>query len=63
MTDHVAKSEEAYKKAYETAKEKLVSTNPIRLGLALNFSVFHYEIKNKPDDATKLAKAVSWSHT
>jgi len=26
------------------------------LGLALNFSVFYYEIQNKPDEACKLAK-------
>lgn len=32
------------------------TTHPIRLGLALNFSVFHYEIRNDPERACKLAK-------
>ena len=31
-------------------------THPIRLGLALNFSVFHYEIMGAPDEACQLAK-------
>lgn len=31
-------------------------TNPIRLGLALNFSVFYYEIMSKQDKACELAK-------
>jgi len=38
--------------------EKLATTHPIRLGLALNYSVFYYEIKNKPDKACELAKKV-----
>lgn len=32
------------------------ATDPIRLGLALNFSVFHYEIKNDSKQACQLAK-------
>ena len=35
----------------------LAPTNPIRLGLALNFSVFHYEIQKKPAEACEMAKA------
>ncbi|WP_411027483.1 14-3-3 family protein, partial [Salmonella sp. s54925] len=30
--------------------------HPIRLGLALNYSVFHYEIENEPNAACSLAK-------
>ena len=52
----IKESEEAYKQASEVA-EKLSSTHPIRLGLALNFSVFHYEIMNHPEEACKLAKS------
>ena len=46
---------EAYQKASEKAGQ-LPSTSPTRLGLALNYSVFHYEILNKPVEACKLAK-------
>merc|ERR1711907_215976 len=34
----------------------LPPTDPIRLGLALNYSVFHYEIQNAPEEACALAK-------
>jgi len=37
----------------------MATTHPIRLGLALNYSVFHYEIQNDPDKACSLAKKVS----
>lgn len=38
------------------ATTDLAPTHPIRLGLALNFSVFYYEILNSPDQACHLAK-------
>ena len=47
---------EAYKAATEVATTDLAPTHPIRLGLALNFSVFYYEILNSPDQACHLAK-------
>ncbi|CAM8944988.1 unnamed protein product [Rhodiola kirilowii] len=46
----------AYKAAQEIANADLAPTHPIRLGLALNFSVFYYEILNSPDRACNLAK-------
>jgi len=49
------KALEAYKKASDISQD-LLPTNPIRLGLALNFSVFYYEIMNSPDNAIQLAK-------
>lgn len=45
-----------YKTASEIAHTELAPTHPIRLGLALNFSVFYYEIFNSPDRACQLAK-------
>jgi len=45
-----------YSEAMEIAEEALEATHPTRLGLALNFSVCHYEILNQPKDACDLAK-------
>ncbi|CAO3648157.1 unnamed protein product [Mucor fragilis] len=47
---------DAYKNATDVAQTELAPTHPIRLGLALNFSVFYYEILNSPDRACHLAK-------
>ncbi|CAG5123357.1 unnamed protein product [Candidula unifasciata] len=47
----------AYKAASDISMTELAPTHPIRLGLALNFSVFYYEILNSPDRACRLAKA------
>merc|ERR1712149_48208 len=49
-------SQKAYQEAFEVSKSKMQPTHPIRLGLALNFSVFYYEILNSPDRACHLAK-------
>ena len=54
--DSADKSLEAYKSATDIAQTDLAPTHPIRLGLALNFSVFYYEILNSPDQACHLAK-------
>ncbi|KAI3771536.1 hypothetical protein L6452_02701 [Arctium lappa] len=42
----------------DIANTELSPTHPIRLGLALNFSVFYYEILNSPDRACNLSKQV-----
>ncbi|XP_053389298.1 14-3-3 protein zeta-like [Mercenaria mercenaria] len=49
-------AEKAYTEAMESAEKNMASTHPNRLGLALNFSVFYYEIQNAPDKACQLAK-------
>jgi 14-3-3 protein beta/theta/zeta len=55
-TEVIGESEKAYQAALDIAKEQMQSTHPIRLGLALNYSVFFYEILNSPDRACHLAK-------
>ena len=57
--ESAAKALEAYTSASKIATNNLAPTHPIRLGLALNFSVFYYEILNSPNNACQLAKQVS----
>lgn len=45
-----------YKEAYTVAENNLAPTHPIRLGLALNFSVCHYEILKNKQEACDMAK-------
>lgn len=57
--DNKKKYSDASLKSYEDATEvakNLSIINPIRLGLALNFSVFHYEVLNNQDLACNIAK-------
>ncbi|CAE7539788.1 ABCB1 [Symbiodinium natans] len=50
------KARQAYQEAEDVAKKDLAVTHPIRLGLALNYSVFMYEVLQLPDDACKMAR-------
>lgn len=56
--DTVENSQQAYQDAFNISKKEMQPTHPIRLGLALNFSVFYYEILNTPEQACSLAKQV-----
>ncbi|KAH0789453.1 14-3-3 protein [Histomonas meleagridis] len=49
------KAKECYEKALDIAKEQLMKANPAYLGLALNYSVFLYEIIGKKQEAIDLA--------
>ena len=42
--------------AWQVAEKDLAVTHPIRLGLALNFSVFQYEVLQNPEEACKMAR-------
>lgn len=62
LTESVAKDEykhktqEFYSEAHDVATTSLASTHPIRLGLALNYSVCKYEILKDPKEACAMAK-------
>jgi len=46
----------AYEDAQKVAEKDLAVTHPIRLGLALNYSVFQYEVLSNPEEACKMAR-------
>merc|ERR1712193_374648 len=57
--DKKSEAANSAKTAYDdamTAASELAVTHPIRLGLALNFSVFHYEVLSNPEEACKMAR-------
>ena len=45
----------SYTNATNIANQHLPTTHPIRLGLALNFSVFYYELLNNQTNAYNIA--------
>lgn len=54
--DAVDAAKEAYSEAQTLAEHNLADTHPLRLGLALNYSVFLYEIMNQVQDAIDLVR-------
>jgi len=53
--EHASSANGSYQEATKSGK-KLAPTHPIRLGLALNYSVFLYEVQAKSSEACELAK-------
>lgn len=52
-TDNASK---VYQQALELANFDMPPTHPIRLGLALNYSVFFYEVKEQISEACTMAR-------
>lgn len=54
--DNKKNAHKHYEEAMQIATQELLPTHPIRLGLALNYSVCFYEILGQPKEACELAK-------
>jgi hypothetical protein len=54
--DIISKTEKIYKEANDIANKELMISNSTRLGLALNYSVFFYDIKKMKEEAINIAK-------
>eukprot|EP00930_Biecheleria_cincta_P035383 TRINITY_DN2433_c0_g1_i1.p1 TRINITY_DN2433_c0_g1~~TRINITY_DN2433_c0_g1_i1.p1 ORF type:complete len:249 (-),score=49.98 TRINITY_DN2433_c0_g1_i1:66-812(-) len=50
------RAQEAYSEAWECASSTLDPTHAVRLGLALNYSVFFYEVSGLQEEATRVAR-------
>jgi len=55
-TSAAESARKAYAEAAGVAEKDLAVTHPIRLGLALNYSVFMYEVLQNPEEACKMAR-------
>merc|ERR1712232_337790 len=55
-TNAAENARKAYQEASNVAEKDLAVTHPIRLGLALNYSVFQYEVLANPEEACKMAR-------
>ena len=54
--EYPGKAKKAYEEAAEIAESSLPASNPVRLGLALNFSVFLFEIVGDTKAAVEMAQ-------
>eukprot|EP00920_Eleutheroschizon_duboscqi_P032901 GHVT01079349.1.p1 GENE.GHVT01079349.1~~GHVT01079349.1.p1 ORF type:complete len:248 (+),score=36.86 GHVT01079349.1:446-1189(+) len=57
LTKATESAHTAYREALELCEKELAPIHPTHLGLALNYSVFHYEELGSPEDAIKLASS------
>ena len=56
---HAMRSQDAYEKALNIARDPkagVATTHPVRLGLALNYAVFHHEIREDTKTALEIAQ-------
>jgi 14-3-3 protein epsilon len=49
-------TEKSYKDAFEIAEKNVPIFSPTRLGLALNLSIFYYEVKSMKEEACHIAR-------
>ena len=56
LEENISKTGKVYKEATDIANKELNINNSTRLGLALNYSVFYYEIKKAKEEAINIAK-------
>ena len=58
-SDALEQSEKAYWIAFAAANYDLLPTDPTRLGLALNFSIFYYDVLHNQENAYNVAERVN----
>lgn len=55
-TDATRSAKQAYEKGTKIAESMLPVTSSFRLGLALNYAVFYYEVMGSPPDAVRIGR-------